>query len=382
MPIFNHLPVAFPWYDDIRKQNRYKENVEGLCDYKLISPRDGLLPFQFYKTSAVDFPVNWYIREVNSLQVVADLTPSLGLLRARTSADARDYFFYNGEALTTSGGNLNLDVGYYESYLVFGSGKTYWSEMFHVPDISFAVVGQLQSRYVRLEWWNDTDLPPIMYNATDSANHFRNVAYLDTFVHASEPEIQEDAKKDGNNTDIPTFQKAVIRYRITDIVPDFLKVALVVMQMHDHVRFTSPLGVDDGEITDLTTDSQVDESGGGLSSIDILFEQDVAIVKKGCNNQINLNQIPGVAPTLTSVITSGGYLNFKGTATINTFISIYGAVSQNATYNIIANYRDAAQLNAGTLKLIVAAGLGYSWFKVRSYTLNQDFGLSNAVQKT
>lgn len=382
MPIFKHLPVAFPWYDDIRKQNRYKENVEGLCDYKLISPRDGILPWQFYKSSELAFPLNWYIREINSQQVVADLTPSLGLIRARTSADGNDYFYYNGEAIATTNGNLNLDYGFYESYLIFSNGVTYWSEMFHVPDISFSVAGQLQSAYLRLEWWNDTDLPPIFYNNADASLHFRNIAFLDTFIHASEPEIQEDAEKDGNNTDIPTFQKAIIRYRISDIVPDFLKLALVVMQMHDHVRITSPGGVHDGEVTDLTTDSQVDESGGGLSAIDILFEQGVAMVKKGCNNQINLNQIPGVVPTLTSVTTSSGYVYFKGTATVNTFISIYGAVAQGANYTLVSNYRDSAQFNAGTLRLINAATMGYTWFKVRSYTLNQDFGLSNAVQKT
>jgi hypothetical protein len=382
MPIFNYLPVAFPWYDNIRKQNRYKQNVEGLCDYKLIGPRDALLPFQFYKPSELAFPGNWYIREVNSQQVVADITPSLGFIRARTSADGLDYFYYNGEALTTTSGNLNLNFGFYEAYLVFNNGAVFWSEMFHIPDISFSVSGQFQSQFLRLEWWNETDLPPILYNNGDNVNNFRNVAFLETFVHASEPEIQVDTEKDGNNTDIPTFEKGVIPYRISHIVPDFLKVALVIMQMHDHVRLTTPLGIDDGEITDLTTDSQVDEGGGGLSTIDILFQQDLAIIKKGCNNKIDFNQIPGIVPILTSVITSGGYLNFKGTATANTFISIYGAVSQNATYNLLSNYRDSNQLNAGSLRILVAAGMGYTWFKVRSYTLNQDFGLSNAVQKT
>lgn len=385
MPIYNYLPIAFPWYDNIKKQNRFKDNVGGLCTYKLISPRDALLPFQFYKPAALEFPVNWYIRDVHTQEIIADLTPSLnnaalGVIWSRTTSDGKDYYWYNGVPLTTTGGPLNLNTGFYESILTFPGGASFYSEMFHVPAISFSVLSDTLTKYLRIEWYSDSDLPPIMYN-TDSAIRFKNVCYLDTFVHISEPEINEDTEKDGFDNDIATFQRAVIKYRITELVPDYLKIALVLMQMHGHVFLSTANGIDIGEFKNMTTETQA-EGSGGLSTIDILFEQDLAIINKGCNNSISLKEIVSATPVLNSVVTSGAYLFFTGIATPDTFLHIYGAVSENATYNIVSQFQNANQLNAGTLKILVSAASGYSWFKVFGFNFNKTFGLSNAVQKT
>lgn len=47
MLLYNELPTVFPWYDKIGKQQRYRENAAKMCDYRLLNPRDRLLPFQF-----------------------------------------------------------------------------------------------------------------------------------------------------------------------------------------------------------------------------------------------------------------------------------------------------------------------------------------------
>ena len=70
--LFNELPIAFPWYEKLEQQNRYRENVEPVCDYKLVSPRDALLPFQFWKAPAGLVPNLWEVFEVNTQTKVAD----------------------------------------------------------------------------------------------------------------------------------------------------------------------------------------------------------------------------------------------------------------------------------------------------------------------
>src|SRR6266567_3702353 len=105
MLIFNELPIVFPWYDKLEKQLRHKENVEKACDYKLITPENGLLPFQFRRDAATPaVPVLWEIVEANSATVIANVSKSLpdpigeGLLRMHTKG-GWDYFTYNGVRL-------------------------------------------------------------------------------------------------------------------------------------------------------------------------------------------------------------------------------------------------------------------------------------------
>jgi len=45
--IFDELKTAFRFYDDLDKQNRYKENCKQVCEYRLLCPIDTVLPFQF-----------------------------------------------------------------------------------------------------------------------------------------------------------------------------------------------------------------------------------------------------------------------------------------------------------------------------------------------
>lgn len=290
MAIFNALPVAFPWYDKLEKQNRYRENALPVCDYKLITPRDALLPFQFYKTSNLQRPSAWTIRNVNTKVTVATLTPSLSQIVGKT-VRGQDYFYYVPTvALTTTGGTLSLATGFYESLLTFPNGYIAYSEMFYVPPASFALAGQGTTKYIRLEWYNAAgDIPPIFYANTPV---FKNIVFLDTFITASEPEIEQDGTKDGNDETIPTFQKALIRYRITDMLPDFLKLAIVLMEMHDTVNITTPGGLYSGNIEKMETNTAPDDTGA-LAVVDILFQHDVAMVKKGCNNNMALTT-PGL----------------------------------------------------------------------------------------
>jgi hypothetical protein len=114
--------------------------------------------------------------------------------------------------------------------------------------------------------------------------YFRNVAYLDTFITASEPEIVEDGERDGHDELIITFQKAIIKYRITLPVAEYLKKAMSLLNMHDHVILTTHRSIRSGELEKLTF-SSVLEANGAFSIVDLLFQETI-LVKKGCGENM------------------------------------------------------------------------------------------------
>lgn len=277
--LYNELPVAFPWYDKIEKQNRYNEHTGTICDYQLISPADALLPFEFYKKPVGGvLPSTWEVFEINSQALVADISANIALL-FQTVRESREYFCYHGEQLT----GLALPAGYFYSKMTFPDSTVYYSEMFHVPESLFYIANDANIDFLKLTWHNNTDIRPIFYNNLDSFGvaKFKNVLYLDTFIHASEPEITEDGTRDGNDEVITTFQKVVIPYRISVAVPDFVKKALCVMPLHGTIRVVTRHGVRDGLLEQVKINTAL-EASGALSVIDILFYSDIAMVKKGC----------------------------------------------------------------------------------------------------
>jgi len=381
--LFTELPIAFPWYPKIEQQNRYNENVEPVCDYKLISPRDAMLPFQFYKPIAALVPTLWEIFDVNSNVQVVNISNSIPDLVMRR-LESKEYYYYDGRQLVGPGNNpISLPPGYFYSRLVFPNGEMYFSEMFHVPtDGAFNIADDDYIGFIRLEWWNDGDLRPIFYNHIEPGQTkpvFRNVAYLDTFITASEPEIVEDGTRDGEDELIPTFQKAIIPYRITLATSDFLKKALMVMQLHEHVLITTKFGVRSGEVRKLTVQSAL-EASGGLSIVDILFQQDVAMVKKNCSDNMN-SDCPVFTPTLNEITTSGSNYILSGTAPADSSVRFYSLVSPGETpTNAVGVNYTAAQFATGisVAQSTFAAG-GY--IVARVFSFGCEFGFSNVRQK-
>jgi hypothetical protein len=244
--LYTELPVAFPWYDKLAKQNRYNEHSGGVCDYQLISPADALLPFEFYKQPVGGvLPSTWEVFEINSQTLVADISANIPLIY-QTVKEGREYFCYHGEQLT----NLAMPAGYFYSKMSFPDGTFFYSEMFHVPEALFYIATDTNIDFLKITWFHKSDLRPIFYNNLDISGlpKFRNSIYLDTFVHASEPEITEDGTRDGDDELITTFQKVVIPYRITVVVPDFLKKALCVMALHSTVTLRTKHGVREGTL--------------------------------------------------------------------------------------------------------------------------------------
>ncbi len=281
MTVFTELPTAFPWYRNILNQFRYRDKP---AEYRFISPRNALLPFEFWRAGAA--VATWTIHTPDGANVATINT--LTLIRSQTR-EGRKYFYYGGEALGTTAGNLNLAPGFYYSRISFLPGTDiFYSEMFCVPACSFEVGQTAEMEFLKLEWWNSSDMRPIFYNdlKEDGTPYFKNVVYLDSIIHASEPEIITEGKKDGTDEVVPTFRKAILRYRITELVPDYLKVALVLMQMHDNIIITLPKGLRSGPLKKVVTASAT-EPGGALSTIDLLIQEDLIIIQKGCGDNMS-----------------------------------------------------------------------------------------------
>lgn len=398
MLLYNELPTAFPWYDKIGKQQRYRENAAKMCDYRLLNPRDRLLPFQFkidylkgnnmvdmendliegeileaggltpqednairtgfvpisggdtiyYRTGLVfnvllayftsDYQfisehtassttgnttapsnaaffianvsegartaynkiifsisltgqpenitpgniVSWKISTCCGSEI--DVSNNIGLLSLKMYEDGLRAI-YKGDQMkfvTTDGEkNLNIEPGAYYSAIEFDNGYQYFSEVFTVPEDSL-------DNYMKIEFWNSCDIEPIAYN--DGAGGWKQMMYIDSFIHASDPEVEEDGERDGNDMLIPTFQRMVVRYRFSAIVPDWMKIAIVSLQLHDNVLITTENETRSGRADRISTSTSIDDNGA-YSIIDAIIDQYV-MVKKACCSNIDLIDIP------------------------------------------------------------------------------------------
>lgn len=378
--LFKEPPIAFPWYEKLEQQNRYMENVDQHCDFKLISPKDALLPFELARSQGGVFPQLWEIFEINSQNLVANISASISQLRIRR-IEGQEYYVYDGAQLMTGSGVLNLAPGYYFSRLYWSDNVYAHSEMFVVPNAgAFNIQDDDYIQFIKLSWWNDADLRPIFYNDKrfDGTPHFKNVLYIDTFITASEPEILQDGVRDGNDETIPTFEKAIIKYRITLLVPDFLKKALAVMQMHDHIMITTKLGVRSGEVKKANV-ATTPEANGAYATVDILFQETI-LLKKNCGDNMAAD-CDGAAPTLNPVEISGSDYIISGTTFSGAAVRLYKKVDAGSEPVLVNTTIYTSTELASGITLANTLFTGYNFIAAGSTTFGCDFGFSNVVPK-
>lgn len=374
--IFNNLPVTFPWYDKIEKQNRSKVGADGVCDYKLHTPYNAILPFQFRRLRNLFGPETWEIYNANTNQVVADLMPSLIKIQA-ASLGNYDYFFYDGSLLTTTEGVLDLDRQmFYYSKITMQNGQQFFSELFFVPEISINVLGTESTQFLKLTFYNDADLPPLHFNGT-----FKQIVYLETHVHASEPEVEEESTPDGYDNQIPTFQKVVIKFRMAVLVPDFLKIALSTLPLYDHVFILTEGSKYEGEVFRLSTSASIEEDGL-LSVVDVLFEEDVAMIKKNCPENLPIYFPPiGGEPELFYVREIGDFLEVSGNTWPDTVNFLYASATSTGTYEKIPVALQFNKVNDASAKVPIAYGTGKNFFYLSMGSFAGGV-ISNTVPKT
>lgn len=295
MPLFKHLPTAFPIYDNINKQTRFKAKDATYFPH-LISPNNCVLPFQFRCNEDNVYPSSWKLLDLDG-NLVSDLTSQVYDINAR-NLNGFDYFWFasTNDMVIGDPATLKMKPGCYYLEFEFPSGNKYYSETFRVPQDSFSTNDLIQTKYVRIEWKNFGSIEPIFYpNEIVSAPEFYNLIYLDSRITSSEPEIEEEVISDGNNVDVPIYQKAVIKYRLEAIVADYLKIALYTMILHDSRFLVTEGGLEIGEMENLSVESTVEE-GGFCSTVSILFEDNILLASKACPDNFIQTTCP-IQPT-------------------------------------------------------------------------------------
>lgn len=280
MKLIKELPTVLPFYTDIRNQNRFKENVKKKCPFQLLSPKNAFLPFLIQIPKGSAKPTSFKLISLNGAET--NLMNNVNILKAIDFEDFA-YCYYKGETLTfkyeTIEQELNLKGGYYIELTI--GGIKYFSEVFVMEEeIKNSEFG---NKFIKIEFWDSKDIEPIRYRQA-----FKQVVYLDTFIHTSEPEIEEETENDGNNNPNPTFSKLLIKQKIEIIVPDFLKIALMTLPMHEEIKIFDQ-NKREGKI-DRTKVTPTTVSGGAFATLEIVFETDI-LTKTLCDeNKISTNE--------------------------------------------------------------------------------------------
>ena len=160
-------------------------------------------------------------------------------------------------------------------------GDLYFSEVFVMKEE--ITNSEFPNDFIKIEYWDSKDIEPIRYR-----NGFKQEIYLDTFIHNSEPEIEEETEPDGNNNLNPTFSKLVIKQKMEILVPDFLKIALMTLPMHGEIKVLDQ-NKREGKIDRIKV-TPTTVANGAFATLEIVFETDV-LTKTLCDeNKIPTNE--------------------------------------------------------------------------------------------
>lgn len=164
---------------------------------------------------------------------------------------------------------LGSDCGTFYMRFDFANGKKLFSEHFNIKAFS----SEARSGFLKIDFSNSFDIQPVLYR-----EGFRQNVFLSTFVDRMLPELEQEMQKDGENNEVPIFQKLVQRLQASDLVPDFLKVALLTVPMHDSVKIDCERYT--GEINRMQITATPEEMTG-LNDVSLRFEIDTS-VKTNC----------------------------------------------------------------------------------------------------
>lgn len=274
MKLFNELPTVVPFFTNIKNQNRFKENVRKNCTVPLFSPSDSFLPFVLKLPKDSPAPTSWKLFDLSGVEA-ADLSNNIDVLQA-FNYDDFSFAYYKGEKLTFQHESVVQDLNMKGTfYLVFEiDGQKYFSETFTMcPEIKH---NSFSDRFVQVKFWDEKDIEPIRFS-----EGFKQWIFLDTFIHESEPQIQSDREIDGKGNEIPTFRKMIIKQKIEVVVPEFIKIALLTVQLHDNVEVFEK-NKRSGMVDRVVVTSASEESGS-FATVQINFETDV-LMKTVCDD--------------------------------------------------------------------------------------------------
>lgn len=222
-------------------------SCKGGFRYKLITPKDRLLPFVFRYPSVFStaLPVSWTIYETYS-NVQITTVPLSGNINVY-KLDDYQYVMYKGATL-----GLNLDSGFYYSVVALSDGKAFTSEEFWVDCDSEGTVfnGDYNSdfnedfgppdsmgglpKYNKLQWWHSCDIGNMIYQTG-----FENVLYFETDTEPDDPIITQEGQNDGIGDFVTSFIKYVEVLKLSEYVPHYVLNALMALPVHSNVLLTA-----------------------------------------------------------------------------------------------------------------------------------------------
>lgn len=393
--LFENLPLPLPWYHSVTLQDRFRQNVAVDPKITQLAPFDGVLPFQIRKPATSEIPTTWVIRcaASNKLDyyvaggvdpVVVDMSAFIMLALTFETLDGKDVIIFNYDNnsfnLIQSTVVDGLPPGIYYMQMEFlelgfeSDALGNWcSETFRVPDDKFSWASTYgECNYPKLVWSHPSDIKPVHYGGS---TEFYNVVFLDTFVTASEPEYITTLEKDGLEENIPVMQKLVVKYRISKIVPDYLKIALFFMQMHDNVSITLEKQLRSGDIKNPEVSATL-LSDGAYSLLELYFEQISLLVKTSCTDDM-VEPDPYTNPITPTLVT--GYCFATGDADVQVTtggvpVGLYGELWKRVgagPWAMVYDYISRYDLLTGTT-VNIGASTVVSQFKVvlRTFTFS------------
>lgn len=144
-------------YDSEAKKYKYRiecKDENAACTYKLLTPQDSFLPFQFYRPTSVLGITSWKVYDLSGNEVLSFDSDTMDLLSIRRYVQF-DSITYNGQALGET-----LESGFYY-FVIVTAGESYYSEDFYVacsPDGEDAVTEPMfESGVSDTEDWNFGD---------------------------------------------------------------------------------------------------------------------------------------------------------------------------------------------------------------------------------
>lgn len=276
--INDYLKTGLPFYDNILKQDRYKDfcgcDPSLDCLFKLPAPNNALLPFQIEKKIiANDLPTQWKVHTLDG-NVAMDISFNINKLQVIPGKPGYQNVIYDGSKLSFKYNNgeivdLSICNGYYYSTVIFKSGTSY-SEIFFVDDQTPL------NRYLKIEWNGNCHIGGIQYSAG-----YKNMLYLDTELSKNVPSVIEDGEEiDG--VFIPITVQYINNYRIECYVPEYLVEALISLSLHPNVVITLKNGLYSTKSSKINvTNIEWDETSC-MAVVELKFQQDEQMIYKSC----------------------------------------------------------------------------------------------------
>jgi len=258
------MRLAFPWYNNILLQSRFKNVCKPESLFGILSPNDRLLPTILERdptgTGKLECLTIYKIdKPLETVSTIFAYVNVNNFTHKFFTYNSKEYIVYYGAIIA----GLNMPCGYYYAEI-----DGYFSEVFKVADIE---------NYTMIEYSNPKNIGGILYQTG-----FAQRIFLDASILDDDPEVDEESKDDGQGTATLTFQKILYRHKIdTDLLPQYLLHAINLIPLHENVLIGNYQNVRDIKI-------ERDEVTACYSNLSISFAESEIITSRICEPDLLL----------------------------------------------------------------------------------------------